>query len=102
MSDNARYKEDFLSQVTAIIVEKASDDQFGVSELAEALNMSRSSLLRKIRSATNLSASQFIRQVRLEIAMEMLNDTSRTVSEISYNVGFGSTSYFIKCFREKY
>ena len=102
MSDNAKYREDFLSQATAVIVEKASDDQFGVSELAEALNMSRSNLLRKIRSATNLSASQFIRQVRLEIAMDMLNETSRRVSEISYKVGFGSTSYFIKCFREKY
>jgi len=102
MSDNATYGDDFLSQATAVIVEKASDDQFGVSELAEALNMSRSNLLRKIRSATNLSASQFIRQVRLEIAMDMLNETSHTVSEISYKVGFGSTSYFIKCFREKY
>lgn len=102
MLDNATYREDILSQATAVIVEKASDDQFGVSELAEALNMSRSNLLRKIRSATNLSTSQFIRQVRLEIAMDMLNETSHTVSEISFNVGFGSTSYFIKCFREQY
>ncbi len=102
MSDNATYREDILSQATAVIVEKASDDQFGVSELAEALNMSRSNLLRKIRSATNLSTSQFIRQVRLEIAMDMLNEISHTVSEISFNVGFGSTSYFIKCFREQY
>ncbi len=102
MSDHTANSEDFLSQVTSVIVEKAADDQFGVSELAEAMNMSRSNLLRKIRSATNLSASQFIRQVRLELAMDMLNETSDTVSEISYKVGFGSVSYFIKCFREQY
>jgi TolB-like protein/AraC-like DNA-binding protein/Tfp pilus assembly protein PilF len=102
MSDHTVNSDDFLSQATAVIVEKASDDQFGVSELAAALNMSRSNLLRKIRSATNLSASQFIRQVRLEIAMDMLKETSDTVSEISYKVGFGSVSYFIKCFREQY
>ena len=102
MSDNTANREDFLSQATAVIVEKASDDQFGVSELAEALNMSSSNLLRKIRSAANQSASQFIRQVRLELAMDMLNETSDTISEISFKVGFGSTSYFIKCFREHY
>ncbi len=93
---------DFLNQATAIIVENASNEGFGVSELAEELNMSRSNLLRKIKKATSLSASQFIRQVRLEIAMDMLRDTSLSVSEISYKVGFGSSSYFIKCFREQY
>ncbi|MGB8376522.1 MAG: helix-turn-helix domain-containing protein [Salegentibacter sp.] len=93
---------DFLNQATAIIVENASNDRFGVSELAEELNMSRSNLLRKIKKATSLSASQFIRQVRLEIAMDMLRDTSLSVSEISFKVGFGSSSYFIKCFREQY
>ncbi|MEZ4898009.1 MAG: helix-turn-helix domain-containing protein [Saprospiraceae bacterium] len=102
MSDNTINKEDFLNQATAVVVENVADDQFGVSELADALNVSRSTLLRKIRSATNQSASQFIRQVRLEIAMDLLNDTSATVSEIAYQVGFGSVSYFIKCFREQY
>jgi len=64
--------------------------------------MSRSNLLRKVKKLTNLSASQFIRQIRLEAAMELLKETSLTTSEISYRVGFGSTSYFIKCFRDQY
>ncbi|HPG08351.1 MAG TPA: helix-turn-helix domain-containing protein [Saprospiraceae bacterium] len=102
MSDDATNKEDFLSQATSVVVENASNDQFGVSEMAGALNMSRSTLLRKIKSTTNQSASQFIRQIRLEIAMELLKETSGTVSEISFKVGFGSVSYFIKCFREQY
>ena len=85
-----------------MILENLSNEQFGVSELAEAMNMSRSSLLRNIKKQTQLSASQFIRKVRLEKSMELLNNTSLTVSEVSYQVGFGSTSYFIKCFREQY
>lgn len=93
---------DFLNKVTTVIVENAPNDQFGVSELAEAMNMSRSNLLRKIKKDTGLSASRFIRQVRLEIAMELLQETSLSVSEVSYKVGFGSSSYFIKCFREQY
>ena len=95
-------QEDFISKITTIIEKKAGDEQFGVSELADAMNMSRSNLLRKIKAATGRSASQYIRRVRLEIAMEMLKEEEFTVSEISWKVGFVSTSYFIKCFREEF
>jgi len=93
---------DFLLKVTEIIEENISNDQFGVSELAHETGMSRSNLLRKIKKLTKLSVSQFIRQVRLTNAMELLKQNSFTVSEVSYKVGFGSTSYFIKCFRDNY
>ena len=95
-------QEDFISRITAIIEEYIDDEQFGVSELAAAVNMSRSNLLRKIKKSTGLSASQFIRQIRLEIGMELLKEGEFTVSEVSYKIGFGSNSYFIKCFREHY
>lgn len=102
MSDKPIIRSDFIDKAEAIILENLSNEQFGVSELADALNMSRSNLLRKIKKDTQLSASQFIRQVRLIKGMEMLEQHRLTVSEISYQVGFGSTSYFIKCFREYY
>ena len=95
-------QNDFLKKVTAIIEENISNEQFGVSELAAKVGMSRSNLLRKIKSLTNLSVSVFIRQVRLKNAMEMLKDEALNVNEVSYRVGFSSTSYFIKCFREHY
>ena len=102
MSNTSGFGSDFIEKAEAIILENISNEQFGVSELAEAMNMSRSSLLRKIKTQTQLSASQFIRQVRLIKGMEMLKQDTLTVSEISYQIGFGNTSYFIKCFREKY
>ena len=92
----------FLKRVNSLILEHISDEQFGVSELAEELAMSRSNLLRKIKSITDLSVSQYIRQVRLEHAMAMIKEGSLTVSEISFKVGFGSTSYFIKCFGDQF
>ena len=92
----------FTDEAKAIILDHLSDEHFGVSELADAMHMSRSSLLRKCKKQTQLSASQFIRQIRLEEAMELLKESDLTVSEVSYRVGFGSTSYFIKCFREHY
>ena len=102
MSDPSQSRDHFIDQAEALIVENLSNEQFGVSELAAAMNMSRSNLLRKIKKRTGLSASQFIRQLRLQQGMDLLQSTSMMVSEISYQVGFGSTSYFIKCFREHY
>ncbi len=95
-------KSPFLEQARTLVLEHLSNEHFGVSELADALHMSRSNLLRKVKKETGLSASRFIRQIRLEEAKELLGDTSKTVSEIAYEVGFGSSSYFIKCFREEY
>ncbi|WP_372772764.1 helix-turn-helix domain-containing protein [Mangrovibacterium sp.] len=102
MSNTSNTTSDFIEKAEAIILENISNEQFGVSELAETMHMSRSSLLRKIKTNTQLSASQFIRQVRLIKGMEMLEQTTMSVAEISYQVGFGNTSYFIKCFREHY
>ena len=102
MSDTSVFGSDFIEKAEAIILENLPNEQFGVSELADAMNMSRSSLLRKIKTQTELSASQFIRQVRLTKGLEMLQQTALTVAEISYQTGFGNTSYFIKCFREQY
>ncbi|HMQ59736.1 MAG TPA: helix-turn-helix domain-containing protein [Flavilitoribacter sp.] len=94
--------KDFLEQLTSLVEEHLSNEQFGVSELAEAVNMSRSNLLRKVNKLTKLSVSQFIRQIRLQRSMELLRKSAKNVSEVSFEVGFSSTSYFIKCFREYY
>lgn len=102
MSDSPHGDNEFLQQITGVIEENLTDEQFGVSELAREVGMSRSNLLRKVKKISGLSVSQFIRQVRLERGMDLLKDNSLTVSEISYRVGFSSSSYFIKCFREHY
>lgn len=92
----------FLNKLTEILTENLSNENFGVSELAGKTGMSRSNLLRKIKKLTNLSASQFIRELRLRKAMELLKQSPMNVSEVCWEVGFSSTSYFIKCFREYY
>lgn len=84
------------------MLENISNEQFGVSELADAMAMSRSNLLRKIKKETELSASVFMRQIRLEKAKELLALDTHTVAEIADEVGFGSPSYFIKCYREHF
>ncbi len=92
----------FLQKVIAAIEENLADENFGVTELADQIHMSRSNLLRKIKQETGLSVSVFIRNVRLQHGKQLLKDGALTVSEISYKVGFNSVSYFTKCFREEY
>lgn len=95
-------ENDFLQKIIALVEENISNEQFGVSELADALHTSRSNLLRRVKKITNLSVSQLISQVRLRRGMELLRTSSLNVSEVAHQVGFSSTSYFIKCFREHY
>ena len=92
----------FINKVTHLIEVNLGNEQFGVKELAKKLGMSRSNLHRKLQMIQGKSASRFIREYRLEKAMLMLQNNVATASEISYRVGFGSPSYFNKCFHKYY
>lgn len=91
-----------LEQLQKVIEENFHDEQLGVEELASKLNMSRSQLHRKLKQATGQSANQFIREYRLERAMELLKKGDVNVSEVAFQVGFGSASYFTTCFTDHY
>lgn len=92
----------FLQGATNIVLAHLENEHFGVSELARELGMSRSNLHRKIHTITGKSASQFIREVRLNEALELLKDSELTVSEVAFRVGFGSATYFSKCFHDQF
>jgi AraC-like DNA-binding protein len=64
--------------------------------------MSRSQIHRKLRALTNQSCEQFILSVRLQRAAELLRQKAGTVSEIAYQTGFGSPSYFASCFKKQF
>ena len=95
-------ENEFLAKLTEVILANLANEQFGVSELARGMGMSRSNLHRKVRSIHGTSVSQFINQVRLKRAMEMLTQTSSTISEVAFECGFHSVSYFNRCFHDFY
>ena len=102
MNINSREDQAFLNRLTAIVEASLNDEQFGVNQLALKMGVSRSHIHRKLKSISNQSVSQFIREIRLKKAKELLENGNLTVSEIAYNVGFGSPSYFVKCFHEHF
>ncbi len=95
-------ENDFITKLTELIETNIANPQFGVSMLAKEMGMSRSNLHRRVSVLTKITVSQFINQVRLNKAKEILRHTSETVSEVAYKVGFNNVSYFIKCFHEYY
>jgi TolB-like protein/AraC-like DNA-binding protein len=100
MSEPLSMDQAFVRKISDLVLANISDENFGAEKLAEKAGMSHASLLRKLKSITNLDISQFIRQVRLRLAMEMLQKNEGTVAEIAFRVGFGSATYFNKCFHE--
>ena len=91
-----------MERLTDIVQANLGDENFGVSQLAEEAGKSRSHIHRYLKEHCGESVSHFICRLRLEKAMVLLQQNSSTVSEIAYDVGFRSPSYFIKCFHEKY
>ncbi len=95
-------EEVFLQNLTQIVIDNLANEQFGVSELSQEAGYSRSQLHRKLKSLQKKSASQFIREIRLSQARQLLIQDEGTAAEIAYRVGFGSPAYFNKCFRQHY
>ncbi|MEN8115820.1 MAG: helix-turn-helix domain-containing protein [Bacteroidota bacterium] len=102
MNDISRNDLAFLTRLTSIVEANLSDEKFGVSQLASEMGVSRSHIHRKLKFINNLSVSQFIREIRLKKATDLLERGTFTVSEIAYNVGFGSPAYFSRCFHKHY
>lgn len=59
-------------------------------------------LHRKLKAITGFSTTEFIRNERLKLAVNLLKDSDLNISEIAYQVGFNTPSYFIKCFKDVY
>jgi len=94
--------EIFLKKLVELVEENMSDENFGVEQLGDEIGMSRSQLHRKLKALLDQSPNQFIRSFRLHRAHDLLKQQSATASEIAYQVGFSSPSYFTKCFHEQF
>ena len=92
----------FLQRVIAAVEKRMTDESFSVEDLSKQVCMSRVQLHRKLTALTDLSASEFIRYMRLQRGMDLLKSNAGTVSEIAYQVGFGDPSHFSKSFHKQF
>ena len=92
----------FIDRLSEIVLENLHNENFGVNDLAHEARLSRSVIHRRLREIRNQNITQFIREIRLKRAMELLQNNAGPVSDIAFKVGFGSPIYFSKCFHEYY
>ncbi len=100
MEKSPDHNQILILKLTEIVLANLGNDKFGVSELARESRISRSWLNRKVFLATGKTAHQFIQKIRLNKAMEILQNEDVTASEVAYRTGFGSPAYFSTCFHE--
>jgi TolB-like protein/AraC-like DNA-binding protein len=92
--------QEFIQKLTEITLHNLEKEDFGGRELALVAGMSYTTLNRRLHAATNKPINQFIREIRLQESLKMLLNEDLSVSEIAYKTGFGSPSYFNKCFHK--
>lgn len=94
--------QDFLRQFTICIDENYAKQDFQITDLCEAMNLSRSQLYRKVKSLVWESPSDFIKNIRLKKAETLLLEGQFSISEIAYQVGYSSPDYFTTVFKSKH
>lgn len=94
--------EDFLNKLTEVIRQNLDDENFNIDNLAAEMNMSRTSLHRKIKGITEFTPGDFIRIIRLKRAAELLIEGEYRINEICMLVGIHSLSYFSKSFQKQF
>ncbi|MBW6478405.1 MAG: helix-turn-helix domain-containing protein [Bacteroidales bacterium] len=95
-------EKELLERLTQITLENLENENFGGTELAMHAGMSISTLNRRLHKITSKPTSQFIREIRLKKAKELLMQQTDTAAEVAWKVGFGSPAYFSKCFHDFY
>ncbi|MCP4220693.1 MAG: response regulator [bacterium] len=93
---------EFIKELQGAIRKNISDVDFGVDQLGKVLIMSRATLYRKVTAVTGQSPREFIKSYRLKRGAQLLKGNSGNVTEVAFEVGFSSSSYFIKCFKEQF
>ena len=91
-----------LEKAINYIHENIANPDLSVDDFAWSLSMSKRNAYRKIKALTNQSINDFIKIIRLKMAIKLLEERKLTISEIAFKVGFTSHAYFTKCFRKQF
>ncbi|SHG46175.1 Signal transduction histidine kinase [Flavobacterium fluvii] len=94
--------EQLLKKAFKLVEENIANEQFDIPFFSAELGVSRTMLFTKIKAWTNFTPNEFIHEVRMKRAAQLLEQNKMNVSQISYKVGFNNPKYFSKCFQKKY
>ncbi len=93
---------EFIKKLTELILANLEDEKFGAKELVLKTGMNHSTIHRRLKSIVGKNISQFICEIRLRKALDLLNLDGMTAAEVSYKVGFSSPAYFNNRFHKQF
>jgi AraC-like DNA-binding protein len=99
---HSKADEIFLEKLNEIIQVNLSDSEFGIDQIAEKVNMSRPTLFRKIKAISDLKPNELINVARIKKAAELLSEEKYKVYEVSFMVGFNSSTVFSRVFQRHF
>ena len=92
----------FLERAITIVENHIGDPEFETQILADEVGISRMNLHRKLKALTGQTPSQFVCSMRLKRAAQLIQQNVGNVTEVAYEVGFSSSSYFTQCFKSEF
>ena len=94
--------DSFLAKLLDIMDKEMDNNTLTVDELVEEMNMGRTVFFNKLKNLTGLSPVEFIREMRIKRAAQLLEDRKYNITEVTYMVGMNDSRYFSKCFKNTY
>ncbi|WP_448778758.1 two-component regulator propeller domain-containing protein [Bacteroides congonensis] len=95
------YDEQFMQQVMEYMEEQMGNSELTVDDFAEKLLLSRTIFYRKLKSIIGLAPVDFIRNMRIKRASQLIDNGNFNMSQIAYMIGFSDPKYFSKCFKKQ-
>lgn len=100
--DGSLEDKELIENITSVIETHLPEADFDLAQLSEAMNISKSTLHRRIKTMTGMTPAEFIRNVKMRKACIMITSTSKTIAEVAYALGYSDPKYFTKCFKEEF
>jgi AraC-like DNA-binding protein len=94
--------KDFMDQLLKILEQKLEDPQLNVDYVCREIGISKTKLYKKIKDITGQTINEFIRTIRLKKAMEIMTHKDVQITEVMYQVGILSQSYFTTIFKKEF
>lgn len=92
----------FIKKLTQVVIDELGNSDFSKSDLAKKIHLTPSQLHRKLKALTNKTTLQFIRAIRMEKALVLLQNSNQTIAEIAFQVGYNDPNYFSRAFHQEY
>lgn len=96
------FDEQFMQQVMEVMEKQMDNSEFTVDEFAQELSMGRTVFYQKLKAIIGLSPVDFIRDMRIKRAKQLMDSGEYNISTVAYMTGFNDPKYFSKCFKKQF